>query len=416
MVDIPRDTRNRRRLKLIGYAVGVTLLVTGTVALSQLEPAAPSVERSGIWVDTVAHGTMVRQVRGPGTLVPEEIRYISALTSGRVEQILVEPGARVTEETALLILSNPEVPRLAMEARRQLANARSQLINTQAQLENSRLGQELSLTSARTEQREAARLAEANRGLAERGLIPRLDFRRSEDHAAQLVERVEMEQKRLDFMAASMEAQLAVQRSEIAGLEQLAALQEDQVEALVVRAGTPGVLRELALQEGEWIAQGARVAVVVQPGNLKAELRIPETQIKDVVVGQRAEIDTRNGVIPGRVIRIDPAVVTGTVTVDVALEGELPAAARPDLSVDGTIEIERLEDVTYTGRPAYGQAESTVGFFRLDPDGRHAQRVSVSLGRTSVNSVEIRNGLRPGDVVILSDMSQWDGYDRVRLK
>jgi HlyD family secretion protein len=415
-VDIPRDTRARRRLRLIGYGVGITVLVTGTAALSQLEPAAPSVDRSGIWVDTVAHGTMVRQVRGPGTLVPEEIRFISALTSGRVEQILVEPGAVVAAETPLFILSNPEVPRLAMDARRQLANARSQLISLQAQLENDRLAQELALTTARTDYREASRKAEANRQLAERGLIPQLDFETSADYAAQLAERVQMEQQRLDFKAASTEAQLAAQRSEIDGLEQMVTLQDGQVDALVVRAGTPGVLRELTLQEGEWISQGAKVAVVVQPGKLKAQLRIPETQIKDVVVGQTAAIDTRNGIIPGRVVRIDPGVASGTVTVDVALDGELPAAARPDLSVDGTIEIERIEDVTYAGRPAYGQAESTVGFFRLDPDGRHAQRVSVNLGRTSVNSVEIRNGLRPGDVVILSDMSQWDEYDRVRLK
>ena len=415
-MDIPRDTDRRRRLRLIGYGVGITVFVTGTAALSQLEPAAPSVDRNGIWVDTVVHGTMVRQVRGPGTLVPEEIRYISALTSGRVEQILVEPGAIVTPETSLFILSNPEVPRQAMDARRQLANARSQLINLQAQLENQRLGQELAVITADTDHREAARKAEANRQLAERGLIPQMDFQTSADFAAQLGERVVMEQKRLDFMATSTDAQLAAQRSEIDGLEQLLTLQETLVEALSVRAGTPGVLRELNLQEGEWISQGTKIAVVVQPGKLKAQLRVPATQIKDVAVGQTAAIDTRNGIIPGRIVRIDPAVVDGTVTVDVALEGDLPAAARPDLSIDGLIEIERIEDVIHAGRPAYGQPESTVGFFRLDPDGRHAQRISVHLGRTSVNAVEIRSGLRPGDVVILSDMSQWEEYDRVRLK
>lgn len=414
-MDIPIDTTASRRMRRLAYGVGITVLVSGTAAVSQLEPAAPSVERSGVWVDTVAYGTMIRQVRGPGTLVPEEIRYISAMTSGRVEQILVQPGAEVTAETPLFIMSNPEVPRMAMDARRQLANARSQLISLEAQLESNRLSQELAVTTARTDYREALRTAEANRQLADRGLIPRLDYETSVDHAIQLGERVSLEERRLEHAAAANSAQLAAQRLDIEGLEMLVAIQEGQVDALVVRAGTAGVLRELSLREGEWVAQGGKVAVIVRPGNLKAQLRIPETQIKDVAVGQAASIDTRNGVIPGRVVRIAPGVETGSVVVDVALEGELPPAARPDLSVDGTIEIERIENVIHVGRPAYGQAESTVAFFRLDPDGRHAQRVSVGLGRISVNSVEIRNGLHPGDVVILSDMSQWDGHDRVRL-
>ncbi|MEX2571024.1 MAG: HlyD family efflux transporter periplasmic adaptor subunit [Gemmatimonadota bacterium] len=415
-MDIPREQKGR---KVRRWAIGGGALLTvlfATVALANLEPAAPSVDASGIWVDTVRQGTMVRQVRGPGTLVPEQIRYISAVTAGRVEQLLVEPGTTVTPDTELLMLSNPEVQLQALEAQRQLASTRANMANLRATLENQRLTQEAAVASARSQYREAARQAEANGELAERGLIPTLDLRRTEDAAAELAERLAIEEKRLEFLAASMEAQLDAQRSELDRLEALAVLQNTYVESLAVTAGAAGVLRELPLQEGEWVNPGTRLAVVVQPGRLKAELRIPETQVRDVTVGQPAAIDTRNGIIPGRVTRIDPAVVNGSVTVDIALDGELPRGARPDLSVDGTIEIERLEDVLYTGRPAYGQAESTVGLFRLDPDGREARRTVVTLGRSSVNTIEVVNGLEVGDVVILSDMSQWDAADRVRLR
>jgi HlyD family secretion protein len=415
-VDIPRERKNQRVKR---WAIGggvLAVLVFATAALARLEPAAPSVDRAGIWVDTVRQGTMVRQVRGPGTLVPEQIRYISAVTAGRVERLLVDPGMTVTPETELLVLSNPEVTLQAMEAQRQLAASLANAANLRATLENQRLNQEAAVASVRSQFREAQRQVTANRELAERGLIPTLDLRRSEDTAAELAERLEIEEMRLEFIAASMEAQLDAQQSEVARLESLSDLQEDYVASLAVEAGAPGVLRELPLQEGEWVNPGSRLAVVVQPGRLKAELRIPETQAKDVVVGQRASIDTRNGIIPGRVVRIDPAVQNGTVTVDVALDGELPRGARPDLSVDGTIEIERLENVVYTGRPAYGQAESTVGLFRLEPDGDYAHRSVVQLGRSSVNTIEVVNGLQPGDVVILSDMSQWDAVDRVRLR
>jgi HlyD family secretion protein len=400
---------------LIGGAALVAVVLT-TMALARLEPAAPSVERAGVWVDTVRSGTMVRQVRGPGTLVPEQTRYISAVTAGRVEQLLIEPGAEVTPDTELLALSNPEVQLQAMEAQRQLAATQANLANLRASLENQRLNQEGAVASVRSQHREAMRQATANRELAERGLIPTLDLRRIEDTAEELSERLAIEQQRLDFLAASMQAQLAAQRSEIDRLQALSGLQQSYVESLRVRSGATGVLRELPLQEGEWVNPGTRLAVVVQPGRLKAELRIPETQARDIVIGQRATIDTRNGLVPGRVVRIDPAVQGGTVTVDVALEGELPRGTRPDLSVDGTIEIERLENVVYTGRPAYGQSESTVGLFKLDPDGRHARRIPVRLGRSSVNTIEIISGLQPGDVVILSDMSQWDSSERVRLR
>lgn len=415
-MDIPRPKKkglSRRTLLMIGG--GASLLVA-TAALAALDPAAPSVQTATIWTDTVQRGSMVREVRGPGTLVPEQIRYISASTAGRVERLLVEPGMQVNPATELMVMSNPEVQLQAMEAQRQLAGAQAELANLEATLENQRLNQEASVASVRSQYREAARQAEANEELSDRGLIPRLELQRSRDTATELADRLEIEEQRLEFIAKSTAAQVAAQRSEIDRLRSLSSLQQSYVESMRVAAGATGVLRELPLEEGEWVNPGTRLAVVVQPGRLKAELRVPETQAKDIVVGQRASIDTRNGIIEGRVTRIDPAVQNGTVTVDVALEGELPRGARPDLSVDGTIEIERLDDVVYMGRPAYGQPESTVGLFRLEDGGDSAVRQSVRLGRSSVNTIEVLSGLEPGDVVILSDMSQWDSAERVRLR
>jgi HlyD family secretion protein len=415
-VDIPRDNTGSKRKRLLLGGLAAAIVVTATVVLAQLEPAAPAIDGGGVWRDTVRAGTMVRQVRGPGTLVPEAIRYIPAVTAGRVEQLLVKPGQTVTPDTELLLLSNPEVQLQALESERQLATTNANLANLRATLENQRLNQEAAVASVRSQQKEAVRQAEANRELANRGLIPHLDFQRSEDAAQELTERLQIEERRLEFLGASQQAQIAAQMSEVERNQSLAALQQAYVGSLAVRAGVSGVLRELPLQEGEWVGPGTRLAVVVQPGRLKAELRIPETQAKDVVVGQAASIDTRNGIVAGRVERIDPAVLNGTVTVDVALEGELPRGARPDLSVDGTIEIERLENIIYTGRPAYGQPESTIGLFKIDADGKYARRTTVTLGRSSVNTIEILNGLQPGDVVILSDMAQWDSADRVRLR
>lgn len=415
-MDIPRATprsKNRRWI-LGGAALGAVLLMT--VAVSRIEPAAPSVESAGVWVDTVEQGTMLRQVRGPGTLVPEQIRYISAVTAGRVERVLLQPGTQVTPDTELLVLSNPEVQLQLMESQRQVAAAEATLANLSATLENQRLNQEAQVATVQSQYNEAMRQVRANRELFQRELIAEMDLRRTEDTAEELAKRLEIEEKRLDFIAASMRSQIQAQEAEIQRLRGLEQFQQAYVRSMRVTAGASGVLRELPLQEGQWVNPGDRLAVVVQPGRLKAELRIPETQAKDVVVGQPAAIDTRNGIVPGRVARIDPAVQNGTVTVDVALTGELPRGARPDLSVDGTLEIERLEDVLYMGRPAYGQAESTVGIFKLEPDGQHARRIPVQLGRSSVNTIEIRNGLQPGDIVILSDMSQWDAVDRVRLK
>lgn len=414
-MDIPRPTTKKKTRWIVGGAIAGVVLVM-SIALARFEPAAPTVEGAGVWRDTVERGTMVRQVRGPGTLVPEQIRYISAVTAGRVERVLAQPGITVEAGTPLVVLSNPDVELRGMEAQRQQAGAEASLANLRAQLETNRLTQEAAVATVRSQYREAQRQVTLSREMASRELISRNELQKAEDTAEELAARLEIEQKRLSFMEQSSKAQLDAQQAEIARLRGLSGFQQAYIRSLQVTAGTTGVLRELPLQEGQWVTPGDRLAVVVQPGRLKAELRIPETQAKDVVVGQRATIDTRNGVIPGRVVRIDPAVENGTVTVDVALEGALPRGARPDLSVDGTIEIERLENVLYMGRPAYGQAESTVGIFRLDPDGEHARRVNVQLGRSSVNTIEIRAGLQEGDVVILSDMSAWDSADRVRLR
>ena len=413
-MDIPRaPTGNRRRYIYIGAGIAAVILVT--VALARLEPAAPSVDRAAIWTDTVARGTMVREVRGPGTLVPEQIRFISAVTAGRVERVLAEPGQTVDSGTVLLELSNPDVAQETLEAQRQLVAAQAEVVNLRASLGNQRLNQEATVATVRSEQREAQRQVEANEEMARRELISEMDLARSRDRAEELKERLAIEQQRLQFIEESMRAQMAAQQAQVERLEGITEFQRQQTESMRVKAGTRGVLRELPLQEGQWVNPGGNLAVVVQPGKLKAELRIPETQARDVTIGQTAAIDTRNGIIAGRVVRIDPAVENGTVTVDVALQGPLPRGARPDLSVDGTVEIERLEDVLYVGRPAYGQPESTVGLFKV-VGGDEALRQNVRLGRSSVNTIEVMDGLRQGDIVILSDMSQWDNADRVRLR
>lgn len=414
-MDIPRQQKPKRR-RYIYFGGGIVAIVLTTVALSQLEPAAPSVDRAVVWTDTVRRGPMVRQVRGPGNLVPEQIRYITTLTPGRVDRVLLRPGVTVDSGTVLLELSNPDVHIQALQADQQLTAAEAQLVSLRADLENQRLTQEASVAMVRSEYAEARRQLKANEELAQGGLIPTLELSRLRDRAAEYEVRLEVEQKRLELFAGTIEAQLEVQRQQVTRLRAIAEFQRNQVASMTVRAGSEGVLQELSLEVGQWVMPGMNLAVVVQPGRLKAVVRIPETQAKDVVLNQRATIDTRNGIITGRVRRIDPAVVNGTVAVDVELEGDLPPGARPDLSVDGTIEVERLDDVLYVGRPAYGQAESTVGLFRLEPGGKGAVRVSVRLGRSSVNAIEVRDGLQPGDVVILSDMSTWDSHERVRLR
>jgi multidrug resistance efflux pump len=414
-MDIPRQQKPKRRRQLyIGAAVGAVVLVT--VALSRLEPAAPSVDRATVWTDTVKRGPLLRQVRGPGNLVPEQIRYITTLTPGRVDRVLLRPGTEVEEGTVLLELSNPDVHIQALQAEQQLTAAEAQLVSLHASLENQRLTQEAAVAAVRSEYEDAQRQLKVNEELAKGNMVTALDLNRARDRASELAIRLEVEKKRLELFAGTIESQLEVQRQQIKRLKAIAEFQRNQVASMTVRAGSAGMLRDLSLEVGQWVMPGMNLAVVVPPGRLKAVIRIPETQAKDVVLGQRAEIDTRNGVVVGHVRRIDPAVQNGTVAVDVELEGELPAGARPDLSVDGTIEVERLDDVLFMGRPAYGQAESTVGLFRLEPGGKGAIRIPVRLGRSSVSAIEVRDGLQPGDVVILSDMSAWDAHERVRLR
>ena len=417
-MDKPRG-EGVRRARLIRRIITTVLVVLAvgatTVALSRLKPAAPTVEASTVWRDTVKRGEMLRNVRGLGTLVPEEILFIPAINEGRVERIVVLPGAQVTPDSVILVLSNPQLELDAVEAEYNVKAAEAQFQDLKVQLESEHLNQEAEVARLKSEFNQAKLQADRDRELAKEGLVPDIDLRLSTTKAEELDNRYRIETKKLDIRGESVEAQLAVQRAEIDRLQALYDLKRKQVEDLLIKAGAVGVLQELELDVGQQVAVGTILAKVAQPKRLKAELKIPETQAKDVQIGQVAQVDTRNGIIPGRVSRIDPAVREGTVLVDVKLEGPLPQGARPDLSVDGTIELERLEDVLYVGRPAFGQPESLVGLFRVNPDGEEALRVQVRLGRSSVNYIEIVEGLDVGDEVILSDMSNWEDYDRVRL-
>jgi multidrug resistance efflux pump len=390
--------------------------VLATLGLKGLKPAAPQVELSTIWVDSVQRGPLILQVRGPGTLVPERVRWISAVTAGRVERRLAEIGQEVKPETVLLVLSNPDVQLEALESERQLTAAQGDRVNLRTSLESQRLNQQGAVAIARSEYLEAKRNAVAAESLATKDLISVMEASRARDRVEELATRYDVEQRRLAVLSDAMGSQLALQQAQVGRLRAVTDFQRGRVRSMEVQAGAAGILQDLTLEVGQWAQPGATLARIVEPGRLKAVLRIPETQAKDVVIGQPATIDTRNGMVEGRVARIDPAVQNGTVTVDVALQGELPRGARPDLSVDGTIEVERLKDVLHVGRPAYGQGNSSVGLFRLEEGGRSAVRVNVELGRTSVNTVEIRGGVQPGDKVIISDMSKWDGYDRVRVE
>jgi HlyD family secretion protein len=408
--------REKRRIRRIIYTVIGVLGIAGvTFALSRLEPAAPSVNRSTVWMDTVKHGSMLRQVRGPGTLEPEEIRWIASRTAGRVERVVVLPGTVVKSDTILIEMSNPEVEQAAQEAEFQLRAAESELADLHVQLKSQFLNQQASAAGVASEYNQARLQAEANTKLRAEKLVGELILKQSKVRADELAMRHELEQKRLDIASESVEAQLAAKKASLERFRALYRLRVNQMNALRVRAGIDGVLQQMPMEVGQEVTPGTILAKVARPDKLKAELRIAETQAKDIEVGQKASIDTRNGVIEGRVIRVDPAVQEGTVTVDVSLLGELPKGARPDLSVDGTIEIERLDEILYVGRPAYGQAESTIGLFRLLEDGETAVRVQVQLGKSSVNTIEIMEGLAEGDQVVLSDTSAWDAYDRIRL-
>jgi multidrug resistance efflux pump len=414
-VDIPRAPVNRGRKRIIYGGIALATLVAMTVGLRSLKPAAPRVDRASVWIDSVQKGPLVIEVRGPGTLVPERIRYISAVTAGRVERRLAEPGQEVQPGTVLLELSNPDVQLEALESERQLTVAQADRVNLQTDLETQRLNQEAAVAGAKAAYQDAKRNAEAAEELAAKDLISTMEASRARDRVEELETRYRVEEQRLAVMVGAADSQLALQRAQVGRLHAVTDFQRGRIRSMKVLAGAYGILQELPLEVGQWAQSGATLARLVEPGKLKAVLRIPETQAKDVAIGQAAAIDTRNGIARGKVYRIDPAVQNGTVTVDVSLGGELPRGARPDLSVDGTIEVERMDDVLHVGRPAYGQANSAVGLFKLTPDGTEATRVNVRLGRTSVNTVEVVGGLEPGDKVIISDMSRWDGHDRVRV-
>jgi HlyD family secretion protein len=396
-------------------AAGIILVPLITWGLSTLKPAAPTVEKATVWPDTVKRGPMLIQVRGLGTLVPEEILWIPATTDGRVVRRFVLPGSPVTADTVVLELANPELEQLALDAEWQLRAAQAQLNSLKAQLESQLLDQKAAAATVQSEYQQAKLNAEKDEELAKLGLGASLNVKLSKAKAEALTTRNAIEQQRLQVSSDSVKAQLDAQKARVEQLRALYELKRTQLDSLRVRAGAEGVLQELPVEVGQRVTAGTILAKVAQPTRLKAQLKIPETQAKDVQIGQVASIDTRNGIIPGSVMRVDPAVQNGTVTVDVKLEGALPKGARPDLSVDGTIEIERLTDVLYVGRPAFGQPNSTVGIFKLEAGGKEATRVQVKLGRSSVNTIEILSGLQVGDQVILSDMSAWDAFNRIRL-
>jgi len=415
----PSSVARKKKFKQMAFAIA-GLLVVGLVSLflARLKPAAPTVERATVWVDTVKRGAMLRQVRGLGTLVPvdEARRWIAASTQGRVDRIVLRPGATVTPDTVVLELSDPLARQLLDEAQQQFLAAEADLASLEAQLQTDTLNQRSAAATVEADFQQARLEKEVNEDLAKDGLVSKLILKQSTVRADSLATRNSLEQERVKVAEANIRAQLKAQQARIDQLKSLVSLRSQQVDQLRVRAGMHGVLEQVPVEVGQQVAPGANLARVADPTRLKAELRIAETQARDLTIGQVAQVDTRNGIIPGRVTRIDPAAQNGTVTVDVQLEGELPRGARPDLSVDGTVELERLDNVLYVGRPAFGQEQSTVGLFKLDPATGEASRMQVQLGRSSVNTIEVMSGLAEGDQVVLSDMSAWDQFDRIRLR
>ena len=403
--------------------MGTALVLIGALAffVSQLDPAVPTVDSSTIWLDTVEQGEMLRQVRGNGTLIPENILVVPTEVGGRVVRIDVLPGATVEPDTMILELSNPPLKQQAFELKHQLKGAEARLAQLQVQLKEARLALVSKVAELESQRNLAMLEAEADRTLAEDGLVPELTMKTSQARANDLRRQLELEKKRVTTASESAEAQVAVERSMITKLEAALELKNEEVDSLFVRAGIAGVVQQVGPMEGRTIEVGERVGPgsvlveIVEPSKLMARVRIAETQAKDVVIGQSATIDTRNGLIQGNVGRVDPSVVNGTVTVDVHLTSELPKGARPDLSIDGVIELERLPNVVYVGRPVNGQEETTVGVFKV-MDGGSAQRVPVTFGRASVTTIEIVKGIEPGDEVVMSDMSSYEEFDRVKLQ
>jgi HlyD family secretion protein len=413
----PEFRRQRRRRQIIWSAIGVIALSGVTAAVMRLKPAAPEVERSTVYADTVKRGSMLRQVRGLGSLIPSQefIRQIPAETEATVVRIRLLPGTQVNADTILLDMSNPQVEQAAVDANLQLKEADAELQSLRVTLQSNFMNEKADAATVNADYTQAKLQADTDKALYDLGVISGLAYKNSKSKSDELTTRNDIEVERLDITQKAIESQIAEQQAKVDQIRALAELKQEQLDALKVRAGIEGVLVDLPLQVGQHVLPGTMLAKVVQPNHLMAELKVPETQARDVQIGQPAVIDTHNGTADGNVMRVDPAVQNGTVTVDVKLVGDLPQGARPDLSVDGTIDLERLDNVLYVGRPAFGQENSTISLFRLDPDGKGAVRVPVKVGRASVNSIQILEGLHEGDTVILSDMSRNDNTDRIRL-
>ena len=404
-------------MRRIAYSsVAVVIVAGATLGLSRLQPAAPSVERSTLLFDKVKRGLMLRQTRGPGKLVPEEILWITVGTEGRVEKLPLLPGVVVKPDTVLVELSNPELVQDALEAAGKAKSAAATLRSEPARLDNERLAMEAAVAKLKAEYNEAVLQREVDEQLFRNELIAERNVKLSRTKVDELAKLIDIDERRLKIFDQSLDAQLATQDSEVEQAKALAELKKHQVEALKVRAGAEGVLEQVKVELGQHVVAGISLAKVTNPKRLKAQLKVPETQARDVLIGQRAWIDTRNTVAAGKVVRVDPASEQGAVAVDVAFEGPLPREARPDLGVDGTVELERLEDAVFVNRPVYSQAESTASLFRVDPVTGHAARVQVKFGRSSVNTIEVLEGLSVGDEVILSDTREWDAVDRLRVR
>ena len=419
MVDIARDpayAKKKRIRRGLAIGAGVIVIAAISVGLARMQPGAPAVERGTLLIDTVKRGSIVREVRGLGTLVPEDTRWLPALTEGRIERILLRPGARVTANSVILELSNPQVTQDAVSAQLSLQSAEAALENLRVQSDNDLLTQRSQVAALDADYTQARMDADANEELAAQKLVSSLVLRQSLVKADSLKTRLELEKQRLASATESLPARIRVQQTVVDQARAAMRLQDDRLAALRVRPGFSGVLQQVPVDVGQRVAAGTNLARVADPGRLKAELKIPETQAKDIEPGQPAAIDTRNGIIAGIVSRKDPAATNGTVTVDVRLTEQLPRGAVPDLSVDGTIQLEHLTNVLFVGRPAFGQDQAAVGLFKLVGDSGLAERVPVRLGRSSVNAIEVTSGLQEGDQVVLSDMSAWDGSDRIRLR
>jgi HlyD family secretion protein len=419
-VDIIRDTKPQKKRKRIIWTGAVIVGVVGvTLGVRALPSALPTVEGGTIWRDTVKQGTMIRQVRGPGTLVPEQVRWITAVTPGRIDQIIDLPGTTVKKGDVIMRMSNPDVDMQLLQAQQQLSQAEAQLSQLKSNLETQELQQRGTVATVRTQYLEAKRTYDTNQKLFDENanLVARATLDSSKEQYDELTQRLKIEQDRLNVMQRTQQEQIDAQNEQIERLQEMVQFNKDRLQSMQVTVPVAGVLAplDIPLQEGQWVQSGQQLSRVVVPGRLKAEIRIPQTQAQDVVIGQRALIDMRTDSVYGKVTRIDPAVQNGTVTIDVVPDS-LPPSARADLSVDGNVIIEKLDNVVHMGRPTFGQANSKVSIFKLTPDGKEAHRVTVQLGASSVNEMEVKSGLKPGDVVILSDMSQWDEFNAVKIK